>query len=363
MSFRRILPLAILLLAFALRIIAIDRIPPGLSHDEAYNGVTAMQVLDGQRLIFFEINKGIEPLIIYLEALAFYAFGIGPTPMRLVNVICGLLTVALVYPLTKRLFNRRVALLAMAGLAVSFWAIFTSRLALRAVILPPLLLLTLYFLWRGLNPTFNVQCLTFLALSGLAAGATMYTYLSSRFVPLLLGAIFAYQLLRRQVTKWHWLGALLLFLLWAIVFAPLAFYFWQHAASFTERSNQVSTLPYALDGDFGPLLRHTGRTLAMFTFHGDETDRYNLDGRPVFDWLNGLFFYLGIGLMLLRLRRPANVAGPAALLLLWLFFMLLPDFITDDSPPLPPHHRRTAGRLYLLGDWPGLGQPAYCRGE
>ena len=148
---RKLLPSFILLLAFALRIIAIDHIPPGLSHDEAYNGVTAMQVLDGQRQIFFEINKGIEPLIIYLEALAFYAFGIGPVPLRLVNIICGLLTVALVYPLTQRLFNRRVALLAMAGLAVSFWAIFTSRLALRAITLPPLLMLTLYFLWRGLE--------------------------------------------------------------------------------------------------------------------------------------------------------------------------------------------------------------------
>ncbi|MBE7473787.1 MAG: glycosyltransferase family 39 protein [Anaerolineales bacterium] len=379
MNLHRLLPIVILLLAFFLRVVAIDRIPPGLSHDEAYNGVTAMQALDGQRLIFFEINKGIEPLIIYLEALAFYAFGIGPVPMRLVNVICGLLTVALVYPLAKRLFNRRVALLAMTGLAVSFWAIFTSRLALRAVILPPLLMLTLYFLWRGLvssqksvassqkllsnlqpsnlKPSiFHLPSSIFFALSGLAAGATMYTYLSSRFVPLLLLAVFAYQLLRRQVTRGHWLGLLLLFLLWAILFAPLAVYFWQHAASFTERSSQVSTLPYALNGDFGPLLRHTGRTLGMFTFHGDETDRYNLDGRPVFDWLNGLLFYLGLGLTLLRLRQPVNLAGPAALLLLWFFFMLLPGFITDDSP----HFLRTIGAMpvaylfWAIGlDWVG----------
>ena len=54
MNPRKFLPIAILLLAFALRIVAIDQIPPGLSHDEAYNGVTAMQVLAGQqRLIFF----------------------------------------------------------------------------------------------------------------------------------------------------------------------------------------------------------------------------------------------------------------------------------------------------------------------
>ncbi|HXV43414.1 MAG TPA: glycosyltransferase family 39 protein, partial [Anaerolineae bacterium] len=298
----RLILLAILLLAFALRVIAIDHIPPGLSHDEAYNGVTAMQVLEGQRSIFFEINKGIEPLIIYLEALAFSAFGIGPVPMRLVNIICGMLTVALIYPLAARLFNRRLALLAMAGLAVSFWAIFTSRLALRAVTLPPLLMLTLYFLWRGLetrvrgqgsgvNAPSPIPTLIFFSLAGLAAGITMYTYLSSRFVPLLMGAIFGYQLWRRQITRWHWLGLLLLGLTWAIILAPLANYFWEHAASFTERSSQVSTIPYALNGDFGPLARNTLRTLGMFTFHGDETARYNLNGRPVFDWINGLFFY------------------------------------------------------------------------
>lgn len=361
MNLHRFLPIVVFLLAFALRIIAIDHIPPGLSHDEAYNGVTAMQVLEGPpRPVFFEINKGIEPLIIYLEALAFYGFGVGPVPMRLVNVVCGLLTVALIYPLTLRLFNRRVALLAMAGLAVSFWAVFTSRLALRAVTLPPLLMLALYFLWRGVSsqkllsnlPAFQPS--VFFALSGLALGATMYTYLSSRFAPLLILAIFGYQFLRGQVTRRHWLGLMALVVIWAVLFTPLANYFWQHNASFTERSSQVSTLPYALNGDFGPLLRHTLRTLGMFTFHGDETDRYNLDGRPVFDWLNGLFFYLGLILALLRLRRPAGLAGPAAFLLLWLFFMLLPGFITDDSP----HFLRTIGAmpaayiLWALGlDW------------
>ena len=169
----------------------------------------------------------------------------------------------------------------------------------------------------------------------------MYTYLSSRFTPLLVMAIFGYQLLRGQIKRQHWLGLFLHLIIWASLLAPLAGYFWQNAASFTERSNQVSTLPYLFNGEPGPTIHSTLRTLGMFTFRGDDTDRYNLDGRPVFDWLSGLFFCLGLGLLLLRLRRPANIAGPAALLLLWLFAMLLPDFITDDSP----HFLRTIGAL------------------
>ncbi len=356
----RLLLVATLLLAFALRIAAIDEIPPGLSHDEAYNGVTAMHVLDGQYRIFFEINKGIEPLIIYLEALAFYFFGISPVSLRLVNIFCGLLTVALTYPMTARLFNRRAAWLATVGVAISFWAIFVSRLTLRAVTLPPLLILTLYFLWRGLSPTppnnhsprartistransyREIHNLKWFVLSGLAAGTTMYTYLSSRFVPVVILAIFGYRLWQRQIQKWHWAGLFLLFFVWALLFAPLGNYYLENFESFTRRSGQVSTVPYLLNGEWGPTIESTLGTLGMFSFNGDETDRYNLDGRPVFDWVNALLFYIGLGVVLLRLARPPTVSGPAALLLLWVFFMLLPDFFTDDSP----HFLRTIGAL------------------
>ena len=345
---RYLLCTVILLIAFALRIVAINHIPPGLSHDEAYNGVTAIEVLKGQRRIFFEINKGIEPLIIYLEAVAFYLFGISPVSLRLVNIFCGLLTVALIYPLTIRLLNRRIALLAMIGLAISFWAIFVSRLTLRAVTLPPLLLLTLYFFWRALQPSKQQPSLTanliFWGLSGLAAGATMYTYLSSRFMSFIVGAIFGYQWLRGQTQRRHWLGLILHFAIWALIFTPLAQYFWVNADSFTRRSDQVSTIPYLLNGEIGPTLESTGLTLGMFTFHGDETDRYNLDGRPIFDWLNGLIFYFGIVLVLLHLQASPQKAGPAVFLLIWAFFMLLPDFITDDSP----HFLRTIGALPVV---------------
>ena len=359
---QKFLLIAILIIAFTLRLIAIDQIPAGLSHDEAYNGITAIQVLEGEYRIFFEINKGIEPLIIYLEALAFYFFGVGPVQLRLVNIFCGLLTVALVYPFTCRLFNRRIAVLAMAGVALSFWAVFVSRLTLRAVLLPPLLLLTLYLFWRGLNSINNYQLsiikskfpllthhsssvtLLFFALSGITAGITMYTYLSSRFAPLIVLAVFGYQLLRRRINKWHWLGLVLHFVIWAAIFMPLGSYFLENQDSFTHRAGQVSTIPQALEGNFKPVLRNTLRTLGMFTFAGDTTDRYNLDGRPVFDWLNGLLFYAGIGLLLWRLSRPPDVAGPAVLLLSTLFFMLLPDFITDDSP----HFLRTIGAMPVV---------------
>ena len=148
-----------LLVGAALRLTALDRVPPGLSHDEAYNGVTALEVwLLGRREIFFDIYNGIEPLIIYWEALYLRLFGITPVAMRLVNVTAGLLTIPLSYTLTRRLLAhlgplsaRWIALLTALGLSLSFWAVFVSRLTLRAVTLPLLELPAMYCLWQGLT--------------------------------------------------------------------------------------------------------------------------------------------------------------------------------------------------------------------
>jgi 4-amino-4-deoxy-L-arabinose transferase-like glycosyltransferase len=334
-------PIIILWLAFVLRVAAIGQIPPGLTHDEANNGMAAIQTLNGQPQIFYDINKGIEPLIIYLEALAFAAFGIGPVQLRLVNVFCGLLTVALIYPLTARLFNRRAALLAMTGTAIFFWPVFVSRLTLRAILLPPLLMAALYALWYSLREKNPRRSHYFFAASGLVSGIAMYTYLSSRFVPLLALSLFGWQLLRKQIKRRHGWGLLLYFAVWIVVITPLGRHYWQNRVSFSERSSQVTTIPYLLNGEFGPTVQNTLRTLGMFTFHGDDTDRYNLDGRPLFDWLNGALFYLGLGLLLFRLGQSPRRAGPASLLWLWLLVMLLPDFITDDSP----HFLRVIGAL------------------
>lgn len=330
----------ILLGAFALRVLGLDTIPAGLSHDEAYNGVTALQILNGgEYRIFFEINKGIEPLIIYLEAIAFHFFGVGPVQLRLVNVSAGMLTVALVYPVAARWFDRRVALWAMAGVAISFWAVFVSRLTLRAVLLPPLLLLTLYFIQVAVAAPTQRRALLCFALSGLAGGASMYTYLSSRFVPILIVAWVGYHWLRTR--RQHWGGLAVWLIIWAAMFTPLVMYYVENQASFSERANQVTNLPHLLAGNPWPMLEETGRTLGMFILAGDETDRYNLNGRPVFDPINGAVFSLGVLWLLWRLFQSPDRAWPAAGLLIWGVVMLTPDFITDDSP----HFLRTIGAL------------------
>jgi 4-amino-4-deoxy-L-arabinose transferase-like glycosyltransferase len=355
-----------LLAGAALRLIAIDRLPPGLSHDEAYIGVTALEVwLHGRREVFFDIYNGIEPLIVYWQALYLRLFGITPVAMRLVDVTSGLLIIPLTYVLTNRLLAvdlgprmaRVGALFAALGISLSFWAIFISRLALRAVTLPLLILPAFYCLWLGLtdnqegNHSISRRRLAYFVLGGACLGAAMYTYLSSRFLPFVSLLFFIYWVLRGQARREHWLGMALFFAFWGLVFAPLGLYYLNHPDVFGRRAGQVLNIPLVLAGDLRPLLTDTLRTLGMFSVVGAETSRYGLTGRPLFDPLGAILFFTGLIVALVRLRRPARQSAPYAFLLIWWLVMLVPDFITGESP----HFLRTVGALSPTYVFWGLG--------
>jgi hypothetical protein len=61
----------------------------------------------------------------------------------------------------------------------------------------------------------------------------------------------------------------------------------------------------------------------MFTFAGDPEWLYNIEVRPVFDWITGLFFYLGVIICLVRLRRLES-----GFALVWLIVGIAPAFVS-----------------------------------
>ena len=124
--------LVILLAATFFRLHAITNLPPGMTHDEADHGQDAWGVVSGIRPIYFSVGYGREPLYDYTTA-GLMTF-LGPTFLagRLAAAFFSLLLVAATYSWTVQAFDRRVALLTAAGLAISFWGgdDWTSRLAL-----------------------------------------------------------------------------------------------------------------------------------------------------------------------------------------------------------------------------------------
>jgi hypothetical protein len=86
---------------------------------------------------------------------------------------------------------------------------------------------------------------------------------------------------------------------------------------------QVVGAPLAqlLEGEPRLAVETTIATLGMFTFSGDPEWLYNLSGRPVFDWLTGGMFYIGVASALWRWRDTAYGFS-----LIWLLGGLAPAF-------------------------------------
>src|SRR5512139_188743 len=102
---------AVMLVAATLRFVGLGQLPAGLYRDEAFYGLDAVNVLQGQYAIYFPANNGREPMFIYLLALSIGLLGRSPFAVRLPAALISLLTVPATYLMARELFNRQVGLL------------------------------------------------------------------------------------------------------------------------------------------------------------------------------------------------------------------------------------------------------------
>jgi 4-amino-4-deoxy-L-arabinose transferase-like glycosyltransferase len=363
-SLVRLSLLAIILLAFLLRTWDLDRLPPGLFFDEAYNAIDASQVIDGvARPIFFAGNNGREPLFIYLQSLAVALFGASSYSLRIVAAFAGVLTVPVIAVLTRRLLSwaapapasnlsqwreplARTALVAAAALSISYWHVSLSRLGFRAILLPLCSALMVYFLARAWQEN---QRRDFI-LAGVWLGLAQYTYISARLLPLVIAGFIALELLlslRRKSTDGkdtpaaaRLANAGLMAGMALLVVAPLLWTFWQQPELVTARTGDVSIFAAeSLTAPGTPIERLAGNLGSMagaFFVSGDLNPRHNLPNRPINDAMLAVLFTAGVVAALASLRRPAH-----HLALLWFVVMLTPSIFSLESP----HWLRMVGAL------------------
>ncbi len=348
---------AILLVAAFLRLHQLGDVPPGLEHDEVTSWQMADSVLDGRWRIYFTESYGHEPIFSYLMALSVAAFGPNWLGVRFWSPFLSLLGLAATYALARRLFGRRVALVAAGSMAVTVWPIFFGRLGLRLNLLPPLLCATLLTFWNGLQAPLTTggrldrrgwRCFL---LAGVLLGVTLHTYLASRAVPILLAGLVAYlALFHRPALRGRWPAVAVLFVLAASLVAPMACYIAAHPAAEVRTGQVNEPLTELLRGNPLPVLRNALSVVGMFGFTGEPYWQVNVPGRPVFvEPLTIALFYGGLLLALWRWRRPRY-----ALLLIWLAIGLLPSVVTADPPSFP----RAFAALPVAFILPGLAADA-----
>jgi 4-amino-4-deoxy-L-arabinose transferase-like glycosyltransferase len=387
-----LLALAVILLAAAgLRLYRLDSLPPGPYYDEAANGILAAEIASGQsHPLFITSYTGKEVLYFYLAAAVMKVLGVTLFSLRLTSALIGIASVAVTYALARELFagegedaGRGMAVLSAALMAVNFWHMAISRYGFRAISQPLLQGLALLFFWRATRSTSSHSTSSSTqarwgsaVLGGLFCGLTAYTYLSSRIVPLALlpwvaGAWLAAERgpARRQVAAR--IGVFLLVA--AVTAAPLGVFFLRHPERFSARMDQVSVFNPELNrGDlWGTLGRSVAAALGMFTVRGDPQSRFGVIGRPVFDPVVGVFFYLGVLLALVRaVRGPrgrgARARGPRARdrvlylsLLIWVPLLLVPSVLGVKEVP---HSLRAIGVMPILFFFPALGICGALRG-
>jgi len=315
----------ILLLAAIMRLVLLSDIPPGLSQDEVLNAGIATFIRQGEHAIFFSHGFGHEPLYHYFTVPFQVLLGDNVLAIRLPAVVLGLLLVALTMRWARRDFGPVVALVAGIGLAISWWPIIFSRIGLRPILEPCLLVLAVWFWPR--RPW----------LAGLFMGLSIYSYTAARTIFLLPLALFVYLLLfqrRRDLpfrSRPHSLDnprtALIVFIVSLAFYIPLAVTL-QLNPSLQQRVDQLAGPLVALGrGDLGPVWETTRDTLGIFSFTGDPRWTYSLPGRSLFEPLTAVLFYGGLAIVFWRWRRSKY-----ALLLLWLGLAMLPSAITPDAP-------------------------------
>jgi 4-amino-4-deoxy-L-arabinose transferase-like glycosyltransferase len=325
-------------IGFGLRVAQLDNLPLSLSLDEAVNGIDALRLFRAGWLIpFLQNNFGRETLFFYLQSFALQLYGISVFSLRFVSVLIGTLTIPLVYAVGQRLKLNNLApakplpldmssLLAATGLAISYWHIYFSRVALRGILLPPVLLGLVWCFWRGwyVHPVSRQSRAgrqrRWLFVAGFLLGLTSYTYLAARLLPLLFIAFVVVELIVDRSSLKRRIADFLVFgLASTLTVIPLALYFYQNPQALGGRTQTISVFA----GDT-PLQTLGGNLAALFQI-------YFLGGTWLGQWpalnvLSAVGFLSGLIVCLFHLKKAA-----CRFLLLWWVIGVAPMLLSQQN--------------------------------
>ncbi len=376
-----------MILAAFLRFWQLDEMPPGLYHDEAYNGLDALSLLQGKTFpqfyegwelyaqdahadtppiptrwpLFFEGNYGREPAHIYLMAFSIWLLGATPLAIRAVPAASGVLAVLTTYLAAKAIFRDEererattVPILAAFTLAVLFPAVHFSRFGLRAMVFVPVETLSVYFFWRGVYGTGEqrggrVGEIVWFVLSGVMLGVGVYVYAAGRLLPLLfVGFVLFWFWQDRAVLRRFWRPVVVMAGASLLTIVPLLLFFVQYPYFFVFRIAYVANKGKGtVEGKVWlTWLLNIGRTVRGLFWLGETHLRHNLPGRPYLDPVQAVTFIVGLIATLRQKLQPR-----AVFLLLWLIVMLLPTIMSGDAP----HFGRMTGAAPVIAILIGLG--------
>lgn len=329
--FRNLMLITLILLAgFAIRIHDVATVPGGFSQEEI-TGIRIIETIrDGTIFVFFDVGneRGVESVYYALSVTLTRFMGDGLLGYRAVSLWVGLLTLALLYKTTRRLFGNAVGLVAVVAMSLSLWHTLLSRTVGHHVLLPFLVLAVVwavtqaYHLRRRLyffRPTTWAYTLL-----GVSVALVGYAH-STGFMAGIAVLIFGFQLgrstkepLAREIW-WNSGYAVLMSLILGIPYFISVVRNWDISGPYIFIAERPS--------DLLSLAESIGQTLLAFVIRGDENPAHNLPGMPITQLMEPVLLFIGITVTFLRRHLPNY-----NLILIFVIVGLLPDMWVAGGP-------------------------------
>jgi hypothetical protein len=335
----KIILTGILLLAAWVRLVALDRFPPGIQVECASIGIGAYRILEEGWRPLFETPFMDHPGMVFYPAAAWFGF-IPPSKASLgaFFALFSLAAFPFIYWTFRQLAGPRIALIALFLLAVMRWHIAYSRWG-HAMVQPPLYLFACLafglYGWRKAKQGYMVA-------AAVVLGIGLYTYQSAKVFPLLVAAILCWEARRDPVVFRQRRGMVLRSaLLFVVLVSPLLVH-WMTQESLGKRESEIFIGGQILrEKSLSPLIRKAGGVLALFNRRGDESLVVNDGKTRMLDDVTGTLLLAGLGILGFGWRARRN-----AWMLLAAPILLSTDFLAWDSPH--------SSRLLPLAPWVAL---------
>ncbi|NJN82414.1 MAG: hypothetical protein HC802_09160 [Caldilineaceae bacterium] len=207
--------------------------------------------------------------------------------------------------------------------------------------------------WLGNHAQTRNRRLAAYLVSGVLTGLAVWTHPAGRFVPFILVPYVLWLTWQRPrghrfVLDAPLVGLMLCGAAAVLVFLPLGYEFYRHPELFFGHASEVSIFAERVSGDspLRALANNFLHILGMFSVEGDREWTHNLAGRPVFDLLLAIPFYIGLALWAMRIGRGARRqigdspeqpdrdpdVDALILLALWALIMLFPSILSEAAP-------------------------------
>ncbi|MCX8093292.1 MAG: glycosyltransferase family 39 protein, partial [Candidatus Goldbacteria bacterium] len=265
-------------------------------------------------------------MFFYISSVFVKLFGYNIFSLRFVSVVLGTLSVIAFYFLLKEIFkNWQIAIFGAFIYTFSRWHLNFSRIAFLGMQTVLLLTVFAYFYIKALKTNRTL----FSIFAGISLGIANYTYGVVYFIHfvVLFHCLFLLFKNFKLFFKEKIFIYLKIYLLVIILSMPLIIYAIKTPTLFFQRANDISFFNEIKSSkSLEPLIKNITSYLLCFNFEGDYNGRHNLYKKPLFDYLSGIFFVMGV---IYSFFTPGF-----RFFILWLAIMFIPGVIsiTIETP-------------------------------